>query len=100
MWFLKVIVADVVLADHIVRLSGMLRQYKFLRKIIKRMKSPDRSVELMACLEKLRKVVTEPERIRIHMSTDVSKLVEHCKDPVAPWLNVFFRDITSVSPER
>ena len=77
----------------------MLRQYKFLRKILKGAKSRDYAVGLLAGIEKLRKVITRPERIRVHLSTDVKELVKH-SDPVDPWLEILFKDMGSVSPER
>ncbi|XP_067002472.2 uncharacterized protein C05D11.1 [Anabrus simplex] len=65
--------------------SSMLRQHKFLTSLIEKLESKDSCQEVLDEIESIRNIITDPENMVIHMSTNVEKLVSECGDPVKPW---------------
>ncbi|XP_064616831.1 uncharacterized protein C05D11.1-like [Liolophura sinensis] len=62
--------------------TSMLRQHKFLSKLVEDLdKEPNKVLEMM---EKVRGILTQPQNLRIHMNADVAQLAKDIT-PGKPW---------------
>ncbi|XP_014676544.1 PREDICTED: uncharacterized protein C05D11.1-like isoform X2 [Priapulus caudatus] len=71
-------------------ISGMMRQQRFLTLMLEELKT--NPSEVIARLEELRKLITAPESLTVHVVADVTQLAAACGPPAQPWKDEFLPD--------
>lgn len=74
--------------------SSLLRQQKFLSKMIVRLNGESSEQEVIAEIESVRKVLTSTENMVLYIAVNVDKLSAEVEDVYAPW-NDFFPDMNT-----
>ncbi|KAL2732287.1 uncharacterized protein V1477_014528 [Vespula maculifrons] len=72
--------------------SSLLRQQKFLAKMIERLNDESSEQEVIAEIESVRKVLTSTENVALYIAANVDKLSAEVENLYTPW-NDFFSDI-------
>lgn len=72
--------------------SSILRQQKFLTKMIERLNNESSEQEVIAEIESVRKVLTSTENVVLYIAANVDKLSAEVENVYTPW-NDFFSDI-------
>ena len=85
--------------DHILRVSSMLRQQKFLKNLLLLLENDKTANEVVANLNRLRGLVTESSRMRVHTSASVRKL-RAVVDPVQAWMDEFMFKVKSLMRQK
>ncbi|XP_063241639.1 uncharacterized protein C05D11.1-like [Bacillus rossius redtenbacheri] len=65
--------------------ASMLRQHKFLTGLMERLDDPETAQAVLAELEAVRQVVTEPSGMAVHLAADVDSLAAGRPDLPGPW---------------
>ncbi|KAK2579672.1 hypothetical protein KPH14_011595 [Odynerus spinipes] len=72
--------------------SSLLRQQKFLTKMIERLNDESSEQEVKAEIESVRKILTSTRNMVLYMAANVDKLAAEVDNVYAPW-NDFFSDM-------
>lgn len=72
--------------------SSLLRQQKFLTKLIDRLNDESGEQKVKEEIESVRKVLTSPKNMVLYMATNVDKLAAKVENVYTPW-NEFFSDV-------
>ena len=78
----------------------MLRQYKFLTDLMKKLDQPDTASAIVDQLNQLRHVITNPAHLRVHMSAHAPTLTEKVKDPTRVWREEFLPEGVTQQGEK
>ncbi|GLH01355.1 Presequence protease, mitochondrial [Gryllus bimaculatus] len=76
--------------------SSMLRQHQFLTSLIEKLDSEETQREVLDEIDQIRRLITNPENLVIHLATNIDQLVSKIGDPVKPWLNLLPGDSTVI----
>lgn len=63
----------------------MLRQHKFLTKLLEKLSTSEGQEKVIADLESVRSTLTSSENLLIYMATNVDRLSMHASNLYAPW---------------
>ena len=66
----------------------MLRQHRLLTAVLTQLDKPDTAGKVLYDLESLRRSITVPNNICIHMAADLNKLTEHSAEPALIWKKI------------
>ena len=77
----------------------MLRQQKFLKNILLKLDASRTASEVVDTLFRLRNLVTDSSRMRVHVSANVRKL-RAVVDPIQPWMDGFMKNINAFSRQK
>lgn len=71
---------------------SVLRQQKFLVKMLEKLETEEGRNEVTSEINKLRQILTTPNSMALHMAFNVDKLVAQNPNVYAPWKE-FFSDV-------
>lgn len=77
--------------------QGILKQEKFLNALLERLVTEEE--EVLKELEEVRQAIVAPERVTIHMATNLERLAVHM-DPLEPWADFVEDRKTNVGKEK
>ena len=79
--------------------SSLLRQQKFLTKLMERLETADSRKDVTAELNSVRKILTEPKSMAFYMAVNVDKLIAQSPDVYTPWKKYFY-DIECTTKQK
>jgi len=73
----------------------MLRQHKFLSALLEKLGSAEGTASVIADVEKLRKFITDPDRVAVHIAANLDKMpaVLDCEGAVEALENIVPKDL-------
>lgn len=80
-------------------MGSLLRQQKFLTKLLEHLETEEGQKEVIAEMNTLRKILTSPKSLAIYMAVNVYKLIAQNPDVYAPWKK-YFSEIESSSKSK
>ncbi|XP_033228376.1 uncharacterized protein C05D11.1-like isoform X2 [Belonocnema kinseyi] len=80
-------------------MGGLLRQQKFLTKLLEHLETEEGQKEVVDEMNTLRKILTSPNSLAIYIAVNVDKLIAQNPDVYAPWKK-HFSEIESSSKSK
>ncbi|XP_045129577.1 uncharacterized protein C05D11.1-like [Portunus trituberculatus] len=77
--------------------QSILKQEKFLNALLERLATDEE--EVLRELEEVRQAIVAPERVTIHLATNLEKLAVHL-DPLEPWTNFAKGELSTTGKEK
>ena len=63
----------------------MLRQHKFLTKLLERLSTTEQQIKVLEEIESVRKTLTSAENFSIYIASNVDRLSANVQNIYAPW---------------
>lgn len=70
-------------------MSSLLRQQKFLTKLMERLETEESQKEVIAEMNAVRKILTSTKSMALYVAVNVDKLVAQNPDVYSPWKKCF-----------
>ena len=70
-------------------MCSLLRQQKFLTKLLEYLETEEGQKEVIAEINALRKILTSPKSVALYIAVNVNKLMAQNQDVYTPWKKNF-----------